>query len=68
MPKRWDTRRAALAGAVIGLAFAIYNTVIPELGAGKDDWPYIAGSMIGGTAAGAFMFAIVATVRNFFVR
>ena len=55
---RWNPLKAAGIGAAVGV---LYLAVTGDIGSSSDE---ILGSIIGGAFGGAFMFGIVAVIRN----
>tara|TARA_B110001469_G_scaffold87408_1_gene82923 strand:+ start:676 stop:864 length:189 start_codon:yes stop_codon:yes gene_type:complete len=56
--QKWNVIRSTATGAVVGAIFTLMNGDIGNLPSEQ------AGSLFGGTAGGAFMFGIVAVIRN----
>jgi hypothetical protein len=67
MPKQWNVLRLSGIGFICG---AIVSTAreLFEKNATALDPAYLIGLVIGGGIGGAILFAIVASVRNFFSR
>lgn len=63
MPKRWNTLRLALYGAIAGLGFAAIKSA-PLWSLGGDYQARAIGQLIGGAAGGAAIVALVSGVRN----
>ncbi len=72
VPKpKWNLWRALIWGAVLGQAYALARLLLIDPGSvpGGPERPYfIIGALLAGTLGGAFVFAMVAAIRNLLAR
>jgi hypothetical protein len=72
VPKpKWNLWRAVMWGALLGQAYALARVLLidPEsVPAGAERVPFIVGALLAGTLGGAFVFAMVAAIRNLLAR
>ena len=66
-PKRWNTLRLTLYGAVAGLTFAVLNDAGTWNFETIDSTAYVIGGLLGGAAGGGLLMATASGLRNFFV-
>lgn len=66
-PSEWNPLKAAGYGAFAGALFSIFNVISSN---GYQSFPatYFVGYLIGGIVGGAFLFAVVAAIRNLFIK
>ncbi|MGJ3259839.1 MAG: hypothetical protein ACFE0S_09570 [Rhodospirillales bacterium] len=65
--EKWNVRKAALYGAALSMPYLLGRAwMIDE--ALPQNWLELTSYAVGGLVGGAFLFAIVAAVRNLFVR
>lgn len=66
----WGLKRLALFGALFGMVYSIarlsWGSGISELLSGSP--AFLAGTLIGGAVAGAFLAVLIGAFRNFFTR
>ena len=59
-PKRWNIKNSIIMGAVAGIVAVLFNLKDYQGGG----LAHIVGGFIGGMIGGAFMFGLVALLRN----
>lgn len=63
-PKRWNTLKIVIAGAIFGALYSLWKTEFP--------WTtselilYNGSRVVGGSAGGAILFGAVSAIRNYF--
>ena len=64
-PKKWNTRRLALYGAFVGLAYSVFNHAANW---GVEPVSFTIGGLTGGAVGGAALLAAASGIRNLFIR
>jgi hypothetical protein len=67
MPTKWNVIRLSGIGFLCGAVFSPTRELL-ENGGVLPEPAYLIGLIIGGGIGGAILFAVVATIRNFFVK
>ena len=68
---KWSYLKSTRNGAIVGLLYSLYTTYTDGLLSGLSGdimLSYIGGYVFGGAVGGAFLFCIVAFIRNLFVK
>jgi hypothetical protein len=68
---KWNLWRALMWGALLGQAYALLRLLVIDPGsvpAGPERTYFIIGALLAGTLGGAFVFLMVAAIRNLLAR
>ena len=68
---KWNLRRALMWGALLGQAYALMRLLLIDPGGvptGPERPYFIIGALLAGTLSGAFVFAMIAAIRNLLAR
>ena len=68
---KWNLWRALMWGALLGQAYALVRLLLIDPGsvpAGPERISFIIGALLAGTLGGAFVFLMVAVIRNLLAR
>jgi hypothetical protein len=68
MTSEWRIPRAALIGAAVGLVWGVLRTYVIDVDSVPPNQARLAGYFVGSAIGGAFLFALVAAVRNAIAR